>query len=86
LGYAVAQHLRNLIIEALAVALLTRRLLTGVIFHSDCGCQYTSKEFADLSAINGVRRAMGRRATCYDNAVAESLFATYKKELIYTRP
>jgi len=29
---------------------------------------------------------MGRRATCYDNAVSESFFATYKKELIHTRP
>jgi transposase InsO family protein len=86
-GYAVADHLRtSLIIEALAAALLTRRPPAGVIFHSDRGCQYTSKEFADFCAINGVRRSMGRRATCYDNAVAESFFATYKKELIHTRP
>jgi len=35
---------------------------------------------------NGVVRSMGRRATCFDNAVAESFFATYKKELIHTRP
>ena len=33
-----------------------------------------------------MRRSLGRRATCYDNAVAESFFATYKKELIHTRP
>ena len=86
-GYAVADHLRtSLIIEALAAALLTRRPPAGVIFHSDRGCQYTSKEFADFCTINGVRRSMGRRATCYDNAVAESFFATYKKELIHTRP
>jgi transposase InsO family protein len=57
-----------------------------VIFHSDRGCQYTSKEFADFCAINGLRRSSGRRATCYDNAVTESFFATYKKELIHTRP
>jgi transposase InsO family protein len=86
-GYAVADHLRtSLIIEALAAALVTRRPPARVIFHSDRGCQYTSKEFADFCAINGVRRSMGRRATCYDNAVAESFFATYKKELIHTRP
>ena len=59
---------------------------TGVIFHSDRGCQYTSREFADFCAENGVVRSMGRRATCFDNAVAESFFATYKKELIHTRP
>ena len=86
-GYAVADHMRtSLIVEALAAALLTRTPPKGVIFHSDRGCQYTSKEFADFCAINGVRRSMGRRATCYDNAVAESFFGTYKKELIHTRP
>ncbi|MGH3534452.1 MAG: DDE-type integrase/transposase/recombinase, partial [Pseudonocardiaceae bacterium] len=76
----------TLVIEALAAALVTRKPPKGVIFHSDRGCQYTSKEFADFCAINGVRRSMGRRATCYDNAVSESFFATHKKELIHTRP
>jgi putative transposase len=86
-GYAVADHLRtSLILEALAAALLTRKPPKGVIFHSDRGCQYPSNQFADFCAANGVRRSMGRRATCYDNAVAESFFATYKKELIHTRP
>jgi transposase InsO family protein len=56
------------------------------LFNSDRGCQYTSNEFADFCAVNGVRRSMGRRATCYNNAVSESFFATYKKELIHTRP
>jgi len=79
-GYAVADHLRtSLIVEALAAALLTRRPPSGVIFHSDRGCQYTSREFADFCAENGVTRSMGRRATCFDNAVSESFFATYKK-------
>ena len=86
-GYAVADHLRtSLIIEALTAALVTRRPEQGVIFHSDRGCQYTSREFAEFCAENGVVRSMGRRATCFDNAVAESFFATYKKELIHTRP
>jgi putative transposase len=86
-GYAVADHMRtSLIIEALANALATRRPGAGVIFHSDQGCQYTSKEFADFCTRNKVVRSRGRRATCYDNAVAESFFATYKKELIHTRP
>jgi putative transposase len=86
-GYAVADHMRtSLITEALAAALVTRRPSRGVIFHSDRGCQYTSKEFAGFCALNGVRRSMGRRATCFDNAVAESFFATCKKELIHTRP
>jgi putative transposase len=63
-GYAVADHLRtSLIVEALAAALLARRPPSGVIFHSDRGCQYTSREFADFCANNGVTRSMGRRAT-----------------------
>ncbi|RCW41089.1 transposase InsO family protein [Halopolyspora algeriensis] len=86
-GYAVADHLRSgLVIEALTAALVTRKPSDGVIFHSDRGCQYTSKEFAAFCATNGIRRSMGRRATCFDNSVAESFFATYKKELIHTRP
>lgn len=63
----MADHLRtSLIIEALAAALLTRQPPKGVIFHSDRGCQYTSQEFADFCAANGVRRSMGRRATCFE--------------------
>ena len=86
-GYAVADHLRtSLIVEALFAALFTRKPPKGVIFHSDRGCQYTSQEFANFCTESGVIRSMGRRATCYDNAVAESFFATYKKELIHTRP
>jgi putative transposase len=86
-GYAVADHMRtSLIIEALAAALVTRRPPAGVIMHSDRGTQYTSREFADFCAANGVVRSMGRRATCFDNAVSESFFATYKKDLIHTRP
>ncbi len=66
-GYAVADHLRtSLIVEALAAALVTRKPPCGVIFHSDRGCQYTSREFADFCAENGVTRSMGRRATCFD--------------------
>lgn len=86
-GHAVADHLRtSLVTDALAAALATRKPPEGVIFHSDHGCQYTSREFADFCAENGVVRSMGRRATCFDNAVSESFFATYKKELIHARP
>ena len=86
-GWAMADHLRtSLVTDALAQALATRRPATEVIFHSDRGCQYTSAEFARFCVSHRVRRSMGRKATCFDNAVAESFFATYKKELIHTRP
>jgi putative transposase len=48
--------------------------------------QYTSKEFAKYCKDKKIRRSLGRTGICYDNAVAESFFATYKKELIHTRP
>jgi transposase InsO family protein len=86
-GWAVDEHMRtDLVTEALDQAVATRAPAPGLIFHSDRGTQFTSGEFADYCAVRGIRRSMGRRATCFDNAVAESFFATYKKELIHTRP
>ena len=46
----------------------------GVIFHSDRGCQYTSRDFAELARANGVVLSVGRKGECWDNAVAESFF------------
>jgi len=57
----------------------------GVIFHSDRGCQYTSADFAELARANGVVLSVGRKGECWDNAVAESFFATLKRELIDAR-
>jgi putative transposase len=86
-GFAVADHMRtDLIIDALRMALIHRDPPAGVIFHSDRGAQYTSSEFRDFCRDNGVRPSVGRTGICYDNAVAESFFATLKKELIHTRP
>src|SRR5450631_3120151 len=48
--------------------------------------QYTSSAFDEYCARNNIRRSLGRTGICYDNAVSESFFATYKKELIHTRP
>jgi putative transposase len=48
--------------------------------------QYTSKEFAQYCTSKDIRRSLGRTGTCFGNAVSKSFFATYKKELIHTRP
>jgi len=48
--------------------------------------QYTSEQFDRYCKKHKIRRSLGRTGICYDNAVAESFFATYKKELIHTRP
>jgi putative transposase len=86
-GFAVADHLRTeLVTAALDMALAHRRPPARVIFHADRGTQYTSSEFDRYCRKNNIRRSLGRTGICYDNAVSESFFATYKKELIHTRP
>jgi transposase InsO family protein len=86
-GYAVADHMRtSLVTDALDMAITNRTPAAGVIFHSDRGTQYTSSEFDTYCSKAGIRRSLGRTGICYDNAVSESTFATYKKELIHTRP
>src|SRR5664279_5186049 len=78
--------LGNLVTAALDMAIANRRPPAGVIFHFDRGAQYTSGDFDRYCEKNGIRRSLGRAGICYDNAVSESTFATYKKELIHTRP
>jgi putative transposase len=66
-GWALDQHLRtDLVTDALTQALATRRPEPGVIFHSDRGTQFTSGEFAQYCNERGIRRSMGRKATCFD--------------------
>ncbi|WP_328369052.1 IS3 family transposase [Micromonospora zamorensis] len=86
-GWAVADHLKtDLIDAALTDALVRRRPPSGLVFHSDRGCQYTSDQHARLAAAHGIRLSVGRRGQCWDNAVAESFFATIKTELLHRQP
>ena len=81
-GWALADHMRTSLVEgALSMAFTSRRPPEGVIFHSDRGCQYTSRDFAALARANGVVLSVSRKGECWDNAVAESFFATIKREL-----
>jgi putative transposase len=87
IGWAIADHMRTeLVTAALDMAIARRNPPAKVIFHSDRGAQYTSSDFAKYCKKNDIRRSLGRTGICYDNAVSESFFATYKKELIHTRP
>jgi transposase InsO family protein len=86
-GWATADHLRTELVErALGNALARRRPEPGVIFHSDRGAQYTSDSYARLAGRGGVRLSVGRKGNCWDNAVAESFFATIKTELLNHQP
>jgi len=85
-GWALADHMRTeLVSDALKMAIHTRGPDDGLVFHSDRGCQYTSAEYGELARANGVVLSIGRKGECWDNAVAESFFATIKRELIDTR-
>jgi transposase InsO family protein len=87
IGFALAEHMQaSLVCEALIMAVATRGgTVAGVIFHSDRGSQYTSAEFRALCDAHAVKQSMGKTGVCWDNALAESFFATYKLELIEPR-
>ena len=85
-GWALADHMRTeLVADALTMAFKNRSPEEGLIFHSDRGCQYTSADYGELARANGVVLSVGRKGECWDNAVAESFFATIKRELVDTR-
>jgi len=85
-GWAMASHLRTeLVLEALDMAVAHRRPAPGVVHHSDHGCQYTSLAFGRRMREAGVVPSMGSVGDCFDNAVAESFFATFECELLDRR-
>lgn len=71
----------DLCASALKTALRERRPKGGLVHHSDRGVQYTSRVYQQLLLQHGVAISMSRRGNCWDNAVAESFFATLKVEL-----
>ena len=86
-GYAMADHLRtDLIADALSNAVAARDPDPGVVFHSDRGCQYTSRQYATLADDCAVTLSVGRTGQCWDNALAESFFASLKGECLDQRP
>jgi putative transposase len=81
-GWSMRKHLRTeLVLEALEMALHERRP-SEVIHHSVQGTQYTSIAFGKRCEQAGIRPSMGSVGDCYDNALAESFFATLECELI----
>lgn len=86
-GWAVADHLRtDLVAQALTNAVATRRPTGPLLFHSDRGCQYTSAAYRRLADTHQIRLSVSGKGQCWDNAVAESFFATIKTELLDRRP
>ncbi|NAE18318.1 IS3 family transposase [Enterococcus hirae] len=84
IGWQLGTHMRtSLVTDALAMALEAGHVDPDAVFHSDRGTQYTSAEFGAFTARHGIRRSMGRTGVCWDNAAAESFFATLKNEMYY---
>lgn len=83
IGWAMQSTLESsLAVRALEMALQAYRGHGPVLHHSDRGVQYTSREYQALLARHQIECSMSRRGDCWDNAVAESFFATLEKELI----
>ena len=82
-GYCFGSRMTtNLITNALQMAYNNELPDAGCIFHSDRGSQYCSHEFQEVLQDYGFRCSMSRRAQCWDNAVAESFWATLKRETL----
>jgi putative transposase len=81
IGWAFAlQADTELVIQAIRRARARRRGSSGVMFHSDQGCQYTSAYFVDELKANGMVQSMSRKGNCWDNAVVERFFRSLKGE------
>ncbi len=72
----------TLVLDALRMALRRRRPEPGLLHHSDRGTQYASAAYRAALAAAGMVASMSRKGDCWDNAVAESFFATLKWELV----
>jgi putative transposase len=82
-GWAMhGQMTERLVVDALEMAVLSRRPTGPLIHHSDQGSQYQSYLFQTKLKEHGIQMSMSRRGNCWDNAVVESFFKTAKTELL----
>jgi len=82
-GWAVQPTMeRSLVLKALHMALSSRTEKAPLLHHSDRGVQYASGEYRELLKRENIACSMSRKGDCWDNAVAESFFATLEWELI----
>jgi putative transposase len=83
IGWATDDNYKTLlIVSAIDMAARNQIITPGAVFHSDRGSNYTSVEFARALDRHDIRQSVGRTGICYDNAMAESFFASLKKERV----
>ena len=86
IGWACSTHPdSDLTIKALTIAFEARGRPKKLLFHSDQGCHYTSKAFQQLLWRYQIKQSMSRRGNCWDNAVMERVFRSFKSEWMPTR-
>lgn len=84
IGYAISMNIdAQLTLAALKMAVGNRKILPGIIHHSDRGSQYACHEYVDLLKISGFKISMSRTGNPYDNAKMESFIKTVKYEEVY---
>ena len=83
-GWAMSERINQaLTLRALSMALQAREPGPGLLHHSDRGSQYAANDYRKLLQARGITCSMSRKGNCWDNAVAESFFATLKVEFIH---
>lgn len=83
IGWSLSERMtKQLVLDAFSSAVGRRGCAPGTLFHSDRGSQYTSADYRKILRAHGIQSSMSRRGNCWDNAVAESFFATLEKELM----
>ena len=84
IGWQISLRIeRQLVCDGLQAAILTTGKPEGVMVHSDQVVQYSSKDYRSLITQYQLTQSMSRRGNCWGNAVAESFFATLKKQAVY---
>jgi putative transposase len=84
IGWSMSNRInKELVLQALKMALFNRKPEPGLIHHTDRGSIYAADKYRELLTEHGIKPSMSRKGDCYDNAVAESFFATVKNELTW---
>jgi putative transposase len=82
-GWSIQSTLaRDLVLDAILMAVWRRKPGRGLLIHSDQGSQYGSDDWHRFCKAHGLAPSMSRRGNCWDNAVAESFFSSLKKERV----
>ena len=87
IGYCISKTIDSELVKAALGNAIARTgvPVTGIIFHSDRGCQYSSKSFQTMLEEHGLIGSMSRPSCPFDNACMESFFSSAKRECIYRK-